>query len=85
MHGTISHGAHSHSFPTLPIQSTKLVHGGVRYLEKAVFNLDYSQLKLVYEALHERLAFLRNAPHLAHPLPILTVSCAEVILSWRRK
>jgi glycerol-3-phosphate dehydrogenase len=33
-------------------KSTKLVHGGVRYLEKAVFNLDYSQLKLVYEALH---------------------------------
>jgi glycerol-3-phosphate dehydrogenase len=32
-------------------KSTKLVHGGVRYLEKAVFNLDYGQLKLVYEAL----------------------------------
>ncbi len=35
-------------------KSTKLVHGGVRYLEKAVFNLDLSQLKLVYEALHVR-------------------------------
>jgi hypothetical protein len=32
-------------------KSTKLVHGGVRYLEKAVFNLDSAQLKLVYEAL----------------------------------
>ncbi|GAX74717.1 hypothetical protein CEUSTIGMA_g2165.t1 [Chlamydomonas eustigma] len=53
-------------------KSTKLVHGGVRYLEKAVFNLDLSQLKLVYEALHERLYFLRNASYLAHPLPILT-------------
>lgn len=52
-------------------KSTKLVHGGVRYLEKAVFNLDYSQLKLVWEALHERLSFLRNVPHLAAPLPIL--------------
>jgi glycerol-3-phosphate dehydrogenase len=51
---------------------TKLVHGGVRYLEKAVFQMDSSQLKLVYEALHERLAFLRNAPHLASPIPILT-------------
>ena len=51
---------------------TKLVHGGVRYLEKAVFQLDSSQLKLVYEALHERSAFLRNAPHLASPMPILT-------------
>lgn len=54
-------------------KSTKLVHGGVRYLEKAVFNLDLSQLKLVYEALHERQAFLENAPHLSQPLPILTV------------
>ncbi|KAF5836629.1 mitochondrial glycerol-3-phosphate dehydrogenase [Dunaliella salina] len=53
-------------------RSTKLVHGGVRYLEKAVFNLDYGQLKLVYEALHERDRLLSNASHLAHPLPILT-------------
>jgi glycerol-3-phosphate dehydrogenase len=30
------------------------VHGGVRYLEKAVFNLDVGQLKLVYEALQVR-------------------------------
>ena len=35
-------------------KSTKLVHGGVRYLEKAVWQLDVSQLKLVYEALHVR-------------------------------
>lgn len=54
-------------------RSTKMVHGGVRYLEKAVFNLDYSQLKLVYEALHERENLLANASHLARPLPILTV------------
>lgn len=52
-------------------KSTKLVHGGVRYLEKAVFNLDYGQLKLVYEALFERRALLDNAPHLTHALPIL--------------
>lgn len=32
-------------------KSTKLVHGGVRYLEKAVFGADLGQLKLVYEAL----------------------------------
>ena len=51
---------------------TKLVHGGVRYLEKAIFQLDSSQLKLVYEALHERSSFLKNAPHLASPMPILT-------------
>jgi len=52
-------------------KSTKLVHGGVRYLEKAVFNLDYGQLKLVYEALHERKNMLENAPHLTSELPIL--------------
>ncbi|KAL6747098.1 mitochondrial glycerol-3-phosphate dehydrogenase [Haematococcus lacustris] len=53
-------------------KSTKLVHGGVRYLEKAVFNLDRGQLKLVYEALHERQVLLQNASHLSQPLPILT-------------
>lgn len=52
-------------------KSTKLVHGGVRYLEKAVWNFDYSQLELVMEALHERKTFLNVAPHLAHSLPIL--------------
>lgn len=49
------------------------VHGGVRYLEKAVFNLDYGQLKLVFEALHERKRLLQNAPHLTSALPIMTV------------
>ena len=53
-------------------RSTKLVHGGVRYLEKAVFQLDPGQLKLVFEALRERKTLLRNAPHLARALPIAT-------------
>lgn len=53
-------------------RSTKLVHGGVRYLEKAVFQLDYGQLKLVFEALKERRVLLKNAPHLARALPIAT-------------
>lgn len=52
-------------------KSTKLVHGGVRYLEKAVWNFDYSQLQLVMEALHERKTFLDIAPHLSHSLPIV--------------
>ncbi|KAL0941594.1 Glycerol-3-phosphate dehydrogenase, mitochondrial 2 [Colletotrichum truncatum] len=52
-------------------KSTKLVHGGVRYLEKAVLGLDYSQLQLVMEALHERKTFLTVAPHLSSSLPIL--------------
>ena len=53
-------------------KSTKLVHGGVRYLEKAVFNFDYGQLKLVFEALKERKVLLHNAPHLSHVLMIAT-------------
>eukprot|EP00002_Diphylleia_rotans_P040332 TRINITY_DN9533_c0_g1_i1.p1 TRINITY_DN9533_c0_g1~~TRINITY_DN9533_c0_g1_i1.p1 ORF type:complete len:595 (-),score=102.03 TRINITY_DN9533_c0_g1_i1:110-1894(-) len=53
-------------------RSTKLVHGGVRYLEKAVLNLDKVELHLVYEALHERAVILSNAPHLTNALPIMT-------------
>ena len=52
-------------------KSTKLVHGGVRYLQKAVMELDYEQYKLVREALHERKIFLQTAPYLSHMLPIM--------------
>ena len=52
-------------------KSTKLVHGGVRYLQKAVFEADYEQYKLVREALHERKTFLHIAPYLSNPLPIM--------------
>jgi len=52
-------------------KSTKLVHGGVRYLEKAVWELDYNQYKLVREALRERRYFLDTAPHLSSWLPIM--------------
>ncbi|XP_044743411.1 glycerol-3-phosphate dehydrogenase, mitochondrial isoform X1 [Chrysoperla carnea] len=52
-------------------RSTKLIHGGVRYLQKAIMNLDYDQYKMVKEALHERSNMLQSAPHLTHPLPIM--------------
>lgn len=52
-------------------KSTKLVHGGVRYLQKAVFELDYEQYKLVRESLHERRIFLHTAPYLSAMLPIM--------------
>src|ERR1700731_1010683 len=42
-------------------RSTKLIHGGVRYLAQG-------NIGLVREALHERGVLLRNAPHLAHRL-----------------
>ena len=50
-------------------KSTKLVHGGVRYLQKAVMELDYEQYKLVKEALRERKIFLETAPYLSSSLP----------------
>lgn len=52
-------------------RSTKLIHGGVRYLEKAFFKLDPGQLKLVFEALSERAVMMHQAPHLAQPFPTL--------------
>lgn len=45
-------------------KSTKLIHGGIRYLEQ--FNF-----KLVFEALKERQILLRTAPHLVHPLEFI--------------
>ncbi|XP_011881595.1 PREDICTED: glycerol-3-phosphate dehydrogenase, mitochondrial isoform X1 [Vollenhovia emeryi] len=52
-------------------RSTKLIHGGVRYLQKAIMQLDVEQYRMVKEALHERASMLESAPHLAHPLPIM--------------
>jgi len=53
-------------------KSSKLIHGGVRYLEKAVLKLDKSQYDLVKEALSERYTFLKNASHLSKRLKINT-------------
>ena len=44
--------------------SSKLAHGGLRYLE-------YLRFGLVRESLHERETLLRIAPHLVRPLPFL--------------
>lgn len=52
-------------------KSTKMAHGGVRYLEKAIFQLSKDQLDLVIEALNERGNMLRTAPHLCSVLPIM--------------
>lgn len=45
-------------------RSTKLVHGGVRYLRQG-------NIALVLEALKERGLLLQNAPHLVHDLPFV--------------
>lgn len=43
---------------------TRLIHGGLRYLE-------FGEIGLVRESLRERERLLRNAPHLVHPLPLI--------------
>jgi glycerol-3-phosphate dehydrogenase len=53
-------------------KSTKLIHGGVRYLEQAVKKLDWEQYKMVRKSLRERETLLQNAPHLSRPLALLT-------------
>jgi glycerol-3-phosphate dehydrogenase len=45
-------------------KSSKLIHGGLRYLQQG-------DVRLVYEALAERQRLRRNAPHLVHLLPFL--------------
>ncbi len=45
-------------------RSTKLVHGGVRYLQQG-------NVSLVLEALRERAIMRENAPHLVHDLPFI--------------
>ncbi|MCP4515086.1 MAG: FAD-dependent oxidoreductase, partial [Delftia sp.] len=51
-------------------RSTKLLHGGVRYLELAFKTLDLAQLRLVREALLERSHWLAQAPFLARRLEL---------------
>jgi glycerol-3-phosphate dehydrogenase len=45
-------------------KSSKMVHGGLRYLQQG-------EVKLVYQALRERHRLFRNAPHLVSVLPFM--------------
>lgn len=45
-------------------KSSKMVHGGLRYLQQG-------DIALVYEALRERQILMRNAPHLVEVLPFM--------------
>jgi len=45
-------------------KSSKLIHGGLRYLQQG-------DVRLVYEALHERRRLRSNAPHLVQVLPFM--------------
>lgn len=55
-------------------RSTKLIHGGVRYLRQG-------NIALVREALLERTRLLRNAPELVHELPFIVPAFGFVDLA----
>jgi len=57
-------------------RSSKMVHGGLRYLQ----NFD---LGLVREALVERQLMVRLAPHLVYPTPFLVPTLGEARRNWR--
>jgi glycerol-3-phosphate dehydrogenase len=56
-------------------RSTKLIHGGVRYLAMG-------DVKLVYSALRERGLIFRNAPHLAHAQSFI-IPCYSLFSKWK--
>jgi glycerol-3-phosphate dehydrogenase len=55
--------------------SSKLIHGGLRYLEQLEF-------RLVSEALAEREVLLRAAPHLIHPMRFILPHAAGLRPAW---
>jgi len=56
--------------------STKLIHGGVRYLEQAVKGLDLAEYEVVKRALQERMRMLNNGPYLSRPMEFI-VPCFD--------
>lgn len=56
-------------------RSTKLIHGGLRYLE-------HYEFRLVREALSEREVLLKNAPHIIWPLRFILPHNAELRPKW---
>src|SRR5690606_14959938 len=56
-------------------RSTKLVHGGVRYLAMG-------DIRLVYGALRERGILFNNAPHLAHAQSFI-IPCYSFFNKWK--
>lgn len=58
-------------------RSSRLIHGGIRYLELGDF-------ALVHEALHERATLLRIAPRLVRPTPFLFVLDRGEAWQWVR-
>lgn len=58
-------------------RSSRLIHGGLRYLEEGDFGL-------VFEALRERKVLLNSAPHLVRPLPfVFPVHQGDRVPRWK--
>jgi glycerol-3-phosphate dehydrogenase len=58
-------------------RSSRMIHGGIRYLETG-------DIHLVHEALAERAILLRIAPHLVRPAPFLFVLDSGEYWQWAR-
>ena len=54
--------------------ATKIIHGGVRYLEQALKDFDPKEYRVVTRSLQERVRMLNNAPHLTRKLEFLVPS-----------
>ena len=52
--------------------STKMIHGGVRYIEEAVRQFDIAEYEVVRRALRERIHMLENAPFLTRAREFIT-------------
>lgn len=71
-------------------KSTKLLHGGVRYLEQlwkkliTTGKIDNTLMNLIKDALKERKTIISNAPHLAKPMALMTpiYSLIEIPYYW---
>jgi len=56
--------------------STKLIHGGVRYLEQAIKELDVAEYRVVRRALQERIRMIHNGPYLSRTMEFV-VPCFD--------
>ena len=63
-------------------KSSKLIHGGVRYLEKAIKDFDTAQYNLVKEGLLERYIFLKNASAISKKIKINIPSFSYINLFY---
>src|SRR5215470_2358 len=62
--------------------ATKVIHGGVRYLEEAVKGADLQEYHVLVRALHERVRMLENAPHLTRTLEFLVPSYSWIDVAY---